>query len=133
MLVPPATPLLAHISALPRCALQLGHRRGLDRLYLRLPMEAVHMVDARSPLASWLAPGGMEADAEFEIVFVVEASEWLHACIGGRQGEARGTNSLACVLAVCRPISWRPTLRRAAFASVSTRCATSSTARSSPW
>ncbi|KAL4858599.1 G protein-activated inward rectifier potassium channel 4 [Chlorella vulgaris] len=52
--------------------LQCGYKTGRDRLYLRLPQEVVHRIDAASPLASWLEPGGLSADADSEIVVLLQ-------------------------------------------------------------
>ncbi|KAL4443440.1 hypothetical protein ABPG75_011177 [Micractinium tetrahymenae] len=56
--------------------LDCGYSSGADRLYLRLPFEVVHTIDASSPLAGWLEPGGLSEDADSEIVVVLQG--YLH-------------------------------------------------------
>lgn len=57
-------------------SLQCGYHQGTDRLYLRLPVEVCHVIDERSPIASWLRPGGIMEDADSEIVVVING--YLH-------------------------------------------------------
>lgn len=59
---------------------QCGYKTGRDRLYLRLPQEVVHRIDATSPLASWLEPGGLSADADSEIVVLVSERSSIDCC-----------------------------------------------------
>lgn len=70
---PPAARLVlgnSQRSPLPP-ALQCGFRAGTDKLYLRLPHELTHAIDAASPLAAWREQGGLSEDADSEIVVVV--------------------------------------------------------------
>lgn len=50
---------------------QCGYQTGNDRLYLRLPIEVIHVIDENSPLAAWQDPSGLDADISSEIVVVV--------------------------------------------------------------
>uniref|UniRef100_A0A1D2A1X4 Uncharacterized protein n=1 Tax=Auxenochlorella protothecoides TaxID=3075 RepID=A0A1D2A1X4_AUXPR len=51
--------------------LDVGYNTGADRLNLRLPVDVRHVIDARSPLANWLEPGGVDSDLGSEIVVIM--------------------------------------------------------------
>jgi len=53
--------------------LECGYETGEDRLFLRLPSEVAHVIDADSPLSDWLQPDGMAVDIRSEIVVVINA------------------------------------------------------------
>lgn len=53
--------------------LECGYETGEDRLFLRLPSEVIHVIDADSPLSDWLQPDGMAVDIRSEIVVVINA------------------------------------------------------------
>jgi hypothetical protein len=51
--------------------LEVGYEEGNDRLLLWLPVVCKHVITDSSPLASWLKPSGVMADADSAIVVVV--------------------------------------------------------------
>jgi hypothetical protein len=54
------------------CAyVQCGYRTGADRLYLRLPVDVVHVITEDSPLVAWRDLNGFDADKNSEIVVTV--------------------------------------------------------------
>ena len=57
--------------------LECGYEEGEDRLFLRLPVEVVHIVDDESPLRAWLnGPSELAKDADNEIV--VQIIGYIH-------------------------------------------------------
>ena len=54
---------------------QVGYHSGVDRLYLRVPVEISHVISDDSPIAAWRHAGGVaEQDSFSEIIVVVRAS-----------------------------------------------------------
>lgn len=53
--------------------LEVGYEDGSERLMLWLPMICKHVITEDSPLAAWLKPSGIMADADASIVVVVRA------------------------------------------------------------
>jgi len=51
--------------------LEVGYDDGRDRVLLWLPIICKHVITDDSPLASWLKPSGIMADADASIVVVV--------------------------------------------------------------
>ena len=51
--------------------LEVGYEDGRDRVLLWLPTICKHVITDDSPLASWLKPSGIMADADATIVIVV--------------------------------------------------------------
>lgn len=51
--------------------LEVGYEDGSDRVLLWLPVICKHVINDDSPLASWLKPSGIMADADSSIVVVV--------------------------------------------------------------
>lgn len=58
--------------------LEVGYETGEDRLCLWLPMIGRHVIDAKSPLASWTTSTGFTADADSHIVIMVRP--WPSQC-----------------------------------------------------
>jgi hypothetical protein len=84
--------------------LECGYMKGTDKLHLRLPQEMVHTISPASPLASWLEPGGLSADADSEIVVVLQCYLYQTSTNRMRQRTYRvgshvryGFNFAACV------------------------------------
>jgi len=59
--------------------LDVGYGDGSDRLSLWLPVVARHVIGPDSPLAGWLAPGGLLADADACVAVTVEAYRYSSA------------------------------------------------------
>ena len=57
--------------------LEVGYEDGSERLMLWLPMICKHVITEDSPLAAWLKPSGIMADADASIVVVVRALRTL--------------------------------------------------------
>lgn len=57
--------------------LEVGYEDGRDRLLLWLPVMCKHVITEDSPLASWLKPSGVMADADCAIVVVVSLQHCL--------------------------------------------------------
>lgn len=51
--------------------LEVGYEDGRERLLLWLPVICKHVITEDSPLANWLKPSGVMADADSSIVVVV--------------------------------------------------------------
>lgn len=51
--------------------LEMGYEYGDDRILLWLPWIAKHVITPESPLANWLTPSGIMADANSCIAVVV--------------------------------------------------------------
>lgn len=58
--------------------MQCGYRNGSDRIHLRLPTLLVHEIDSKSPLKGWLEEGGLDKDANSEIVVVINAYKFTN-------------------------------------------------------
>ena len=71
--------------------LEVGYEDGSERLLLWLPVICKHVITEESPLASWLRPSGIMADADASIVVVVRclavaAANTNPACLVLRSG-----------------------------------------------
>ena len=51
--------------------LEVGYEDGRDRVLLWLPTICKHVITDDSPIASWLKPSGIMADADATIIVVV--------------------------------------------------------------
>ena len=58
--------------------LEVGYEDGSERLLLWLPVICKHVITEDSPLANWLKPSGIMADADASIVVVVSAFFCMH-------------------------------------------------------
>lgn len=63
--------------------LEVGYEDGRERLLLWLPVICKHVITEASPLAKWLKPSGVMADADSCIVVVVRSLPLLAAQTGG--------------------------------------------------
>lgn len=53
--------------------LEVGYEDGRERLLLWLPVICKHVITEDSPLANWIKPSGVMADADSSIVVVVRS------------------------------------------------------------
>lgn len=58
--------------------MQCGYKDGSDRIHLRLPILLTHEIDSKSPLRNWLEEGGLDKDANSEIVVVINAYKFTN-------------------------------------------------------
>ena len=65
--------LSMHVQDYDHFNLEVGYEDGRDRVLLWLPTICKHVITDESPLASWLKPSGIMADADATIVIVVSA------------------------------------------------------------
>lgn len=63
--------LSKHVQDYDHFNLEVGYEDGRDRVLLWLPTICKHVITDDSPLASWLKPSGIMADADATIVIVV--------------------------------------------------------------
>ncbi len=63
-----------HVQDYDHFNLEVGYEDGRDRVLLWLPTICKHVITDESPLASWLKPSGIMADADATIIVVVSHS-----------------------------------------------------------
>ncbi len=59
--------------------LEVGYEDSSERLLLWLPVICKHVITEASPLANWLKPSGIMADADSSIVVVIEGYQYCNA------------------------------------------------------
>ncbi len=74
-----ALDLSKHVQDYDHFNLEVGYEDGRDRVLLWLPTICKHVITDESPLASWLKPSGIMADADATIIVVVSHLLAVHA------------------------------------------------------
>ena len=77
--------------------LEVGYEDGSDHIVMWLPNIVRHRITPDSPLASWLTPGGVLADADSCILVVVRHLPGLQRCPCSFRGLSRSALAAVCV------------------------------------